>query len=353
MIKILKTILTFIVLIAVVLVLIVGGMKALQKAKEKDANTPKAKIYPIVVTTLSPKLAQVELTLPYLADVANDKDVKLSSRISARIVAIKPSGSRVKKGEVVVKLDTTSIKSALISLKEQLQATRVSFRNLKATHKRTLELLKIQGASVEESQKEMGMMANSQAKLASLKQQEIELKNNLSYATITSPVNGVIAKTFSNRGALSAPGKPLVAISSKNGFYLMVRVPSKVTMRGVKFHSKEFNVTPLGSTFQGLSEYKVYTGNTQFTSGDRVEVDVIVFKAKATLLPFDALLDRDGLTYILVVNGDKATPQKVNIIQSAEQGVVVSENLEDKEIVIAKPDILLRLASGYALKVKE
>ena len=339
--------------LAVIAALVVGGVKAVKKARVKDASAPQAKIYPIVVSQLAPKVREVKLTLPYLAEVANDKDVKLSSRIAARIIDIKPSGSHVKKGQVVVRLDTTSIKGSLVSVKEQLLAANISLKNLQATHKRTLELLKVQGASIEESQKEMGMIANVQAQVASLKQKEIELKNNLSYATIISPVNGVIAKTFSNRGALSAPGKPLVAISSKNGFYLMVRVPRDLTMRGVMFHSKEYGATALGSTFHGLSEYKVYTGETKLTSGDRVEVDVIVFEQKATLLPFDALLDRDGKSYVLVIDGNIATPQEVHIVQSAEQGVVISENLEAKHIVMAKPDILLRLSSGYALKVKE
>lgn len=89
------------------------------------------------------------------------------------------------------------------------------------------------------------------------------------------------------------------------------------------------------------------------TSGDRVEVNVVVFNHKAILLPFDALLNRNGKSYVLAAEGNKATAQEVHIIQSAEQGVVVSENLEGKKIVVAKPDILLKLVSGYTLKVEE
>ncbi len=337
----------------VVAVLIIGGVNAVKKARAKDADTPKAKIYPIVIRKISPKISHTKLTLPYLAEVANDKDVKLSSRIAARIIHIKPSGSTVKKGEVVVKLDTTSIASSLVSVKKQLQAADIALKNLEATHKRTLELLKVQGASIEESQKEMTMIANTQAQIASLRQKKRELKNNLSYATITSPVDGVVAKTFSNRGALSAPGKPLLAISSKNGFYLMVRIPSNLPIISVEFQGKEYSATSLGTTYHGLSEYKVYTGDTKLTSGDKIEVDVVIFQQKAMLLPFDTLLNRDGKNYVLVINGNKAQAKEVHIVQSAEQGVVISENLEDKNIVLAKPDILLRLSSGYALKVKE
>lgn len=343
--------------IAIGVVVVAGvaaaGIKKVKEAREHDASLPQAKIYPIVVSAITPKVQDVTLTLPYLAQVANDKDVVLASRIAARIQMIKPSGSRVKKGDIVVKLDTTTIQSALSSVKQQIQAASVALKNLQATHQRTLELLKVQGASIEESQKEATMIANTQAQLNALKQKELELKNNLSYATITAPVDGVIAKTYASKGALSAPAKPLMAISSKNGFFLLVRTPTDLQLQGVALDGKTYDATPLGSTLRGLAEYKVYTGAHNLISGDRVEVSVIVYKHKGILLPFDAVLNRDGKSYVLVVDGKKAVPQEVHIIQSGEQGVVVSEMLEGKQIVVAKPDVLLKLTSGYALSIKE
>jgi multidrug efflux pump subunit AcrA (membrane-fusion protein) len=211
----------------------------------------------------------------------------------------------------------------------------------------------MQGASIEESQKEENSLASTKAQIGTLKQKEIELKNSLSYATITSPVDGVIAKTFDNKGAVAMPGKPLLSISSKNGFYLMVRVPTKLSIKGVVFNNITYPASALGSTFHGLAEYKVYIGASNLTTGDRVEVSVVVFNSKATLLPFDAFLNREGKSFILIIDANKATPQEVHILQSGEQGVVVSENFEGKNIVIAKPDILLKLTTGYALKVKE
>ena len=342
-----------VVVLLVVAVLVAAGVKKIKEARKKDASQPQAKIYPIVAPVMSPKKEKVTLTLPYLAEVANDKDVKLASRIAARIDMIKPSGSHVKKGQIVVKLDTTAIESNLKSVKEQIEATKVALANLEATHKRTLELLKVHGASIEESQKELTQIASTKAKLNALEQQKIELLNNLSYATITSPVDGIISKTFAAQGSLSAPAKPLMAISSQDGFYLLVRVPKEIPVKGVKFNGKFYDATPLNTTFRGLVEYKVYTGNVKLISGDRVEVDVVTFDQKATLLPFDTVLNRDGKSYVLVVQGNKAVPQEIHIIQSAEQGVAVSDNFEGKQIVVAKPDILLKLVSGYALKVKE
>ncbi len=347
--KIVKIGIIVIIIVAIVFI----AVSRLLEIRKRNAELATAKVYPIVVKDMSPKIIDVKLTLPYLAEVANDKDVKLASRVSARILKIKPSGSQIHKGEIVIKLDTTNIKSALKSVKDEIHATTVALDNLHATHKRTLELLAVKGASIEESQKESTLIAKTKATLNALKQKEVELKNNLSYATITSPVDGVIAKTFSNKGALSLPGHPLVSIAAKNGFYLMLRVPTNLSIRGVKFEEKTYKATPLGSTFHGLAEYKVYMGDTKLINGDRVEVSVIIFNRKAELLPFDAVLNRNSKSYVLVVEGNRAVPFEVHVVQSAQEGVVVAESLTSKKIVIAKPDILLRLVSGYKLQVKE
>jgi len=339
--------------IVVIAALGVAGVKKIKEAKAADTQMPKAKIYPIVVNTMVPKIVNTKLSLPYLAEVQNDKDVMLSSRIAARIISIKKSGTSVKKGDVIARLDTTSIKSNLKNIQNQIAAAKIGLKNLNATHKRTKDLLSVQGASIEESQKEITMIAVNQSKLAGLKQKEIELKNNLSYAVITSPVDGVIAKSMGSKGSISMPGKALAKISSKNGFYLMVRVPTNINIKEVSFNGKDFPATALESTFNGLAEYKVYTGDSKLTSGDRIEVNVITYNDKGILLPFDAILNRDGKSYVLVVNNNKADAKEVHILESAEQGVIVSENFDNEKIVIAKSDILLKLTSGYALQVKE
>ncbi len=348
-----KTVFKLIIFVAVLAVLAAGGIKAVKTARAKEAQTPAVKTYPVVVRTLSPKPAHTQLTLPYLAEVHNDKDVEIAPRIAARIVSIRRSGSRVKKGDVVVRLDTTDIQSALANVNDQLKAAVVARNNLEATHKRTLELLDIQGASIEQSQKEATQLAELEAKIAGLNQKRIELDNALSYAVIVSPVTGTVAKTYAAKGATAMPGKPLIALHSDSGFYLMVRVPADLPIDGVRYAGKRYAATPLGSTWHGLAEYKVYPVQRGLTSGDRVEVSVIVFDGRATPLPFDAVLDRDGKASVLIVRDNHAVPRAVHVLRRGQEGLVVSDDLNGSRIVVAKPDILLRLLGGYALKVKE
>lgn len=338
---------------AVVLIFIIGIILIKMRQKE-DANLPVAKKYSIVTSTVTPKLKQVELTLPYLAITKNDKDVKLASKVTGRVNYIKSSGTNVKMGEIIARLDITNVVSDINSLKSQITAQKKALTNLLATHNRTLDLMKVKGASIEQSQREETTIAGLESKLETLNQKLNEANNTLSYAIIKSPVNGRISRSLVNKGDMCFPGHPVANISARNGFYLLLRVPTDLKIYSVILNNKTYDAIPLNSTFNSLAEYKVYVDSQNMTSGDRVEVDVVIYKGKAIKLPFDALLNRNGKNYVLVRQKNKAVAKQVNIIQYGQNGAVVSNTgLEGKEVVVAKQDILLKLLSGISLIVKE
>ncbi len=342
-----------IIWIAVIVVIVLAAILKVKSAKSREDKIPPAKEYSVVVSTITPQLKDVELTLPYLALTKNDKDVKLASRIMGRVNWIKASGSSVKRGEVIARLDNTSVMAGIESTKAQIEAMETALNNLESTHKRTLELLKVKGASIEQSQAEESKIAELKSKVESLKQKLNDLKNTLTYAIIKSPVDGRISQTMVNKGDMATPGRPVVSVSAKNGFYLLVRVPTDLKINGVKWDGKFYDAVPLNSTFNSLAEYKVYVDKDGLTTGDRVEVNVVVFKGNGLMLPFDAVLNRNGKSYVLVIDGDKANAHEVKIVETGEQGVVVSNHeLIGKDIVVAKQDILLKLLTGVSLKVK-
>jgi multidrug efflux pump subunit AcrA (membrane-fusion protein) len=348
-----KKIITIIVTVVIAVGLIILGVKAVKKAQARDAQIPKAVVNPIVISSLVPRKTAVRLTLPYLAEVANDRDVQLSSKIAARIEMIKKSGIKVKKGDVIARLDTTSLASNIKGVEAEIVANKVALRNLKETHSRTLELLTIKGASVEQSEEESTKIAVLEAKMSGLEQKKIELENMLSYGKVTAPVDGTITVSFGNAGEMSMPGKPLVSIGSENGFYLLVRVPGKYHINSLIMNDKRYKTIELGSTFHGLAEYKVYVDDRRLTSGDRIQVAVVVYEGNTVKLPFDALLNREGKSYVIALHDGSSEVMEVHVIQSGEEGVVIEEPLDDKTIAVAKPDILLKLVAGHAYSIKE
>lgn len=337
----------------VVLAIIIAGVALIQIRKSKESKLPVAKSYAMVVSGFVPESSNVQLTLPYIALVQNDADVTLSTKVAGRVDFIKPSGSKVKKGEIIVRLDDTDIRGNIASVGSQIEATETVLKNLKATHQRTMELLAVKGASIEQSQNEESQIANLEAQLESLKQKRYEANNMTGYALIKAPVDGVLSKIMLNLGEVVMPGQQVGNISAANGNYLLVRVPASLPVNAVVYQGQLYETVNLNSTFNGLNEYKVYVDQQGLTSGSKEDVDVVVFSGSGIKLPHDAILNRDGKSFVLLVEGDKAKTQLVNILQTGEDGVVVdNKELLNKQLVVAKQDVLLRLVSGSLLKIK-
>jgi biotin carboxyl carrier protein len=334
-----KKIVKILIVVVIVAALAILGMKAVKAKRAREASAPVATIYPVVVKKYIPYYGKVELTLPYLATVINEEDVTLASRLSGRVEMIKKSGETVSKGDIVARVDTTELQA-------KIDSARIALENLLKSHARTKALYRVKGASIEQLQKE-------ESQIAALKAQITALKNQMAYATLRSPVSGVIAKSFETEGSIVMPGKPLVKISAQKGFSLLVRTPDSVAPKALRFMGKRYTLHPLGTTYHGLNEYKAFVDVTGLTAGDRVDVHVTIFDAKATLLPFDTLLSRDREEDVLVITQNHATAKKVHILQSGEEGVAVADDLDNDALVLAKPDILLKLLSGYRLKIKE
>ncbi len=337
----------------VIVILLIAAFLVVKKAKDKDESAPVAITYPVVVSTLNLQKANVQLSLPYLALTQNDKDVSLSSKIAARIEYILPSSSTVKAGDIIARLDISSIESNIKSVEAQSQALATTLNNLQATHQRTLQLLDVKGASVEQSSMEESKLAELNSNKVALDQKQIELENMLSYAVIKSPVDGIVSSTMANVGDMSMPGHPLAQLKARNGFYLLVRVPTDLHITGVNLNNKRYDALALNSTFNGLAEYKVYVNDPKLVSGDRLEVNVEVFNGTAIQLPFDAVLNRNGKSFVLLRENNQAKAYEINILQSGEQGLAISNvELAGKEVIVAKQDILLKLLSGTSLKIK-
>jgi len=339
--------------ITIAVILTIGGVAAVRTAQLRDAAAPPSSRYAIVVSTITPEIQQVTLTLPYMAIVQNDDDVVLASKTAARVESVLPSGTAIKKGATIVRLDHASIASSIQSVNSQLSAQRTALTNLAASHKRTQALIAVKGASIEQSEMEESRIAESESKIESLNQNLNDLRNALTYATITSPTSGMISKTLVNVGDMSMPGQPIAIISANRGAYLKLSVPADLKVYGVSMNNTSYDAVPLNSTFNSLAEYKIKPEALAMMSGERVEVNVEVYKGRAIKLPFDAVLNRNGKSYVFVREHEKAVPQEVTIIQTGEDGAVISNNdIAGKEIVVEKQDILLKLLSGVSIHVK-
>ena len=164
------------IIILIAALIVAGGVKIIKKRKAEEAKISKSVVYPIVVKTYQPKTQNLTLSLPYLALVKNSNEVTVNSKFAGRVEFVKDLGEKVKKGDVVAKIDNSDLRAKLKSvneniksLKAKLTAQNIALNNLKLTHKRTKELLDVKMASIEQYQTEESKLAELKASIKATK----------------------------------------------------------------------------------------------------------------------------------------------------------------------------------------
>ncbi len=357
--KILKIVITLLIVGAIVLF----AIKSIKNKKEAIAQIPVMKSYDVIVSGLKVKKKTNMLTLPYFGVIKSNNANIIASKFPARITSIVKSGSFVKKGQVIIKLDTTDFQDKeqeialkIDSTKVAIEAKRTQLGTLKASHSRTQELLSIKGASQEQFDRERSAIRGVEASIKTLKNKIkilkinlLEIKHSLSYKNIKSTQNGIISKTFANIGDMAMPGKPLLAIEGEGGKYLLVKMAKKEA-KEIVVEGKEYPLVSLNHTSNGLLEYRVNI-KSRHIDGERVNLSLITYKGVGIKVPLNALLQTEGKNYCFVVHNKRAEAREVKILARGEDGVIVDNLKEAETIVIAKPDTLLQILGGKTVKV--
>jgi len=348
------------ILIAVALA--VGGMSLIKKRQEADKKLPPAETIAISVKTIKPEISEKTLSLPYVATVKNDNEVMVNTKFAGKILYIKNLGEKVSKGEVVAKIDNTDleaklseINSQISSIEQKINAEKINLNNLLKTHARTKKLLDVKMASIEQYESEKSRIATLQAQikadassLKALAENKKSILNNMTYTTIKAPINGVISAKFANKGDLALMGKPILKITSKNGNYLFITLPK--TYQKIIYKNKIYPLTPLNATFNGLKTFKANVEDKNLINGEKVNIRVVEYSGKGVFVPYDAILSINGKNYVFEVVGTKVNIIEVNIKAKGEKYVLIDKQIQNP-VIVAKPDILLKIKSGHPIKI--
>ena len=148
----------------------------------------------------------------------------IAAKISGPIVELPVVlGSRVKKGELLVKIDAREISARLLQAQAQLAQAK---RNLEREEK----LLK-QHASTPETVKSMRDM------LAIARAGYHEAASMLAYTTIKAPFAGVITKKIASIGDLATPGMPLLHLEDDRHLQVVTSIPEN-NAQTIKLHDR-------------------------------------------------------------------------------------------------------------------
>jgi len=356
-------ILKIIILVILAAILAVSGIRLIKKRQSADEKLSPAEKIAIVVKTFQPKIENKTITLPYIATVKNDKEVLINSKFAGKILFIKNLGDIVKKGEIVAKIDASDLQAKLKeinyqinSVKNKISAENINLQNLIATHARTKKLLDAKMASIEQYQNEENKIATLKAQikadknsLKALYANKEAILNSLTYTTLKSPIDGVISAKMLNKNDIAFTGKPIMKITPQNGNYLFITLPKNY--KSIIYKGNTYPLIPLNNTFNSLKTFKANVNDLKLINGEKVNIKVVVYSGKGVFLPYDAILTINGKNYIFTADGNKADIKEINILAEGEKYALIDLNIT-KPVLVAKPDILLRVKAGQPVKVE-
>ena len=284
-------------------------------------------------------------------------------------------GDKVKAGQQLFQIDPLPYQAAVQQAQGALLQARGAYANATVQRQRADDLLKTKTTPASTRDQRVADETNAQGAVISADAALKTAQLNLSFATVTSPVDGRIGRAALTKGNLiSADTGPLALIVSQNPIYVTFPVSEREFLR-LRREGNATNRDSLSVTLR-FADGSLYdqTGKIDF-------VDVVVDRSTDTMLvraqvanpkeflvpdqfvrvavagdtpqekiviPQAALIaDQEG-TYVFVVADGKAAVKRLKVGEEVGTGVAVESGLAPGDLVIVTGTQTLRPGSPVA-----
>ncbi len=383
------------ILIALIIIalLVIGGIKLLKTRKAQLANLPAPEEPVYVVKGAFVKKGVVLEKSKYLGKIVPENEVTVSTKFAGNIEKVYVNeGDKVKKGQLIAKLDDNPIQLAIQNLKinkealqnqlkgleAQLDAAKSNYEFAKTNFERDKKLY--EGKAISEIQylRSKTQLDTAKAKIESIKaniealknkissiDKQIEIKkDDLKYLDIYSNVDGVVEKVFLREGNLALPGKPILKLQSSK-YKILISFPKEYlglikvgTLATVDFHGivkrlRIDNIYPSADR-NSLAMAEIYMNKlpSNTPSNSFVNVTLITKKVEGLTVPKLAVLQLTNGAFVLTNKEGKFVKVPVKVLASDEKKAVITGNIQEgTPVAIAMENKLRLLAMGKKGKI--
>lgn len=318
-----------------------------------------------------------DVTVPVTVSEAQNESIAAKTVISGKVtplseVMIMPKiagkvsqvpvdmGARVKKGQLLVKIDTADLEINLSAALTGLQNAKLThnqavlnYNNAKSNYER-MQAMFNEGA-ISQQQLEQAELAYNLAKdgmnapvEANAQNQIDTIRNHIANATMTSPVDGEVATRNIEPGEMAGPSQPVMTVVNIDKILVEGTVAESdiaLVKQGQKVTVK---VEAAGGNFEGIVKILSPVANSQ-TKGYPVKIEIdnsgrklkpgmfaeieLVTKSKeaALVIPKEALVTRGADKILYVVQGGIAIERPVETGIEANDKVEIIKGLSTGE----------------------
>ncbi|WP_031408755.1 efflux RND transporter periplasmic adaptor subunit [Thiomonas sp. FB-Cd] len=265
-------------------------------------------------STLSPS-SQQNLTL-LSGTVVSSNQVQVASRLMGYIAELRvKEGQTVKAGELLFRVDPADIQGQVAQARAGLAQAQANLANAKADYERFGNLYKEEAIPRQQWEQIQLRYQVAQEQVAAARAGYNTAGSQMRYASVTSPISGVVVQKLANAGDLATPGRPVLVIEGQGRLQAATQVP------GAVFHDIK-----LGETVQVFAGDKAIAGTiaqavpvadpmshthtvkidlpatSGLESGRFVRVGFAVGSSPQLRIPQRAVVDRAGMIGVFVVD---------------------------------------------------
>jgi len=292
-----------------------------------------------------------EVDIAYTAEAVTEavRQSTVAAQVSGRIVDIRfDVGDRVKKGEVIVRIDETAANQALAASQAQAVGARATYENARAQLHRSRQLLGrgfISQAALD------GVEANFRAAEAQLNATLAgagQAATERAFATVVAPYDGVVSARHVQLGELATPGRPLMTGFDPASLRVVATVPStqvaaiqasgrarvEIPSTGRWIEARKVTVLPSADPRTHATQVRLELpeGADGIHPGVFARAHFVVGSAPHLMVPRAAVFRRSELTGVYVVGpagravlrqvrvGTAADPSAVEILAGVRHG---------------------------------
>ena len=237
-------------IVAIILLFLSGILSFSKKIESGSVNLK----YKIPDFNRQIKLEEIEVPVIYstVGTVQSREEVKISSRIIAKITNIYVrEGDKIKKGDLLVSLDDSDLKANLAKAMEKLKEAEASYSLAEKELERTKTLYKKNAASKKIFDEVESRYKSAEASFLAAKEAVKEAEAVLSFASIRSPMDAIVARRFLEIGDLAAPGVVILQIFDNSRLMLHVPINESLISK-IKIGDKlKFSVDAVNKMYEG------------------------------------------------------------------------------------------------------
>jgi RND family efflux transporter MFP subunit len=244
----------------------------------------------------------------------------ISAQISGRIKEVNfDIGSKVKKGQVIVRIDERETAQALAGSTAQVMQAQAALQNAKAHYERSKQLFEQKYISQSGLDKALADYQMARAQAAATEAGEGQASLAYGYSAVIAPYSGVVAARLVEVGEMVVPGKPMMIGFDPAEMRVVVNVPQH-RLQEIGAHPKvmvevpslnkwikaaSVTVQPMADARTHSTQVRVYLPANEpgVYPGMFVRTHFVVGKANRLVIPASAVLRRSEVTAVYVADG--------------------------------------------------